>query len=326
MKRLGEVLPKAMSCACFEARLGDDPQVDFIACWMAKDKDQHALSRCRSPRERPPAGLGGPDWDRVFRFCEDWADPASILHSQVPFIWLEFDIKAPPPAVPSPFLIFCVQPRFMDGPLAPVAPSVKTSPATTDRYRRLLRRGLSPLLDQPLSSDVEENLVRCDALLPESGHTLHVAPHNTRGRSSFRIVIAVSRDELPDYLRRIGWPGSMEQLSELLPAMFGTSSDLNVDLDVGSEVLPTIGLHSYYPTNDVRCQALLDQLVARGSCTPEKRDAALGWPGKSEMTLSGHKWPTTLYRTLEVKLVCRPKEPVVAKVYLIFEHRLALFA
>jgi hypothetical protein len=326
INRIAGSLPEAISCACVECRLNDNPQVDFIACSMARDGGRAALAAYPSQSEPGGGPLSGDEWKRVFSFCAEWSNPESILYKKVPFIWLEFDINRPPPAVPNPFLIFCLQPGFMQGPLKENRPEGRVDPASVEEQRRLMRAGLAPLLKRPLDPRVEERLAVCARELPESGHIAHLAPHNTRGLDSYRLVLSISRDELPDYLRRIGWPGSMDALSNLLSSMFNLSSGLDVDLDISDTVLPTIGMSSYNPIGDPRWRRLLDTLVDQGVCSPAKREAALQWPGRSEVTLPGHKWPSELNRTLEVKVVYRKGEPLLAKVYLVFEYKLALFA
>lgn len=326
INRVAGSLPESISCACLECRLNDNPQVDFIACFMARDGGRAVLTTHPAQRTPTRESLASDPWRRVFNFCTEWSNPESILYQQVPFIWLEFDMNEPPPAVPDPFLIFCLQPSFMQGPLKETRPEGRVDPASVEAQRRLMRAGLAPLLSRPLDPRVEERLAACARALPGTGHLVHLAPHNTRGLDSYRLVLSISRDELPDYLMRIGWPGSMAVLSDLLSSMFNLSSGLDVDLDIGDTVLPTIGMSSYNAIGDPRWRRLLDTLVARGVCTPAKREAALRWPGRSEVTLPGHKWPSELQRTLEVKVVYRQGEPLLAKVYLVFEHKLALFA
>lgn len=319
-------LPESISCACVESRLNDNPQVDFIACSLARDGGRTQLTNHLAPSDGSREPLKSDLWRRVAGFCAEWSSAGSLLHQKVPFIWLEFDMNRPPPVVPDPFLIFCLQPGFMKGPLAERRPEGRVDPASAEAQRQLMLAGLAPLLTRPLDPRVEERLTACARALPTTGHLAHLAPHNTRGLDSYRLVLAISRDELPEYLRRIGWPGSMDVLSDLLSSLFNLSSGLDVDLDISDTVLPTIGMSSYNPIGDPRWRRLLDALVARGACTPEKREAVLRWPGRSEVMLPGYKWPTELHRTLEVKVVYREGAPLLAKVYLVFEHKLALFA
>jgi hypothetical protein len=319
VRRVASALPEVTSSACLECRLGPgDDRIDFMVCVMA-DEGRAALA-AGSPLLRESAA-----WSRAFDLGAAWAEPGSILHAQVPFVWLEVDVLGPPPEVPPPFVFFCVQPHFMAGPLGAREPGGPLAARASHDFSALAGNALSLLLGHPLAPPVERTLARCFEALPPSGHVLHVAPLDSRGLDGIRLVHFMPKGELLGYLERIGWPGSMRDVGGTLAALYPHTSHVGFHLDVGEEVSPMIGMQVYHPGADPRWEHPLEWLCARGVCTADKRAAVLGWPGKEHLTLPHHRWPSIAYRTLEIKVVSRPDAPMEAKVYLGFGHNFSLF-
>src|SRR5688572_26808216 len=75
---IGEALHPAACCAAFECRLTDgDDRVDYLACVQVDQRPELATLL-----DRPAcAGIGD--------FVRDWIDPGSVLHANVPLLWLE---------------------------------------------------------------------------------------------------------------------------------------------------------------------------------------------------------------------------------------------
>ena len=72
---------------------------------------------------------------------------------------------------------------------------------------------------------------------------------------------------------------------------------VDLDLDVGSAILPKIGLECYLdqlPGFEPRWQLFLDELVKDGVCIPEKRDALLSYEG-----ISNEKSASALFCSFE---------------------------
>ena len=59
-------------------------------------------------------------------------------------------------------------------------------------------------------------------------------------------------------------------------------------------MLPRVGMEGSFsrlPRREPRWRELLDRLVARGLCPPEKRDALLAWPGYDTFWSASGAWP-----------------------------------
>jgi hypothetical protein len=321
-------LPEAAYCACFECRLApDEDRVDFLVCVLAEDGGGEALAGALGSRVGAALGTA-PAWQRVFDFCREWTHAETTLHEQVPFIWLEFDLPHTGAARPEPFLFFCVQRYFRSDPLRLLGVSGAQEVGMAATYRQVLEQALAILLGHPVARTTERMLFACFDELPAGGHVLHVAPLAVRGtglEDTVRVVLTLPIAEVEDYLGRLGWRGPWGEVHEVLAALHHDAGDVGVQLDVGASPLPVLGIQFYYAARDPRWQSLLDELVARGACSPAKRDAVLSWPGRQRLTLPGHRVPSDLQRELELKLVCRLGRRPEAKAYLGFGAHLALF-
>jgi len=101
---------------------------------------------------------------------------------------------------------------------------------------------------------------------------------------------------------------------------------VGVNLDVGDEIGPRVGVELYRPTpahEDPSLKRLLTMLVAVDACTAAQQAALEEWP-----TPDGDDAPNPrvgLRRQLLVKLVFEPRAAVRAKAYLAFTPQAKLF-
>ncbi|HZI06061.1 MAG TPA: hypothetical protein VEZ71_18670 [Archangium sp.] len=309
-------LPDTFQNVAFECRLGQTlSRMDVLAC-ATRAEGREPLSAFLAERRASSRPLS-PAWERLSALCEEWSDPASPLHEQLPLIWLEFD--NPPEhrsAPPDPFTFLCVQPDYVDRPLVRAPP---------DTSWRLVERGLAPLLGRPLSPGLAARVRSCFEALPSRGYVLHAASLESRGQDAVRLVLTFPAAEIPGYLERIGWPGPRDELAALLDAACIGFDTVGFSLDIGERVQPVFGMECYWFGADPRFLPLFELLIQRGACTPEKRDAAMAWPGRERRVLPGDQWPSTLDRMLQLKLVYRPGTPLEAKAYLGLSCRFSLF-
>ncbi|WP_437970527.1 hypothetical protein WMF04_15115 [Sorangium sp. So ce260] len=318
-------LPAAASSAAVECRLGASERVDLLVCWTAAEGGHRALAGRRADLEL----LATPAWARVVAFCAEWADPGSLLHRGVPLLWLELDlpdVEARSPPVPAPYPFPCIDPALPGGvaPARPGEASAASAGAAIPDQAGVIRRALALLLGEPVPPAVDGALLRCIARLPSSGRAVHVAPLAVRGSAAVRLVVAVAKDDVPGYLARIDWPGSIADIEVLLDSMVPFTSHVSFHLDVGAAVEPMLGLEISYPVVDLRWATVLDRLVALGACSPDKRDAILAWPADAR-SWPGRGWPTRLRQGVMLKLVHRPGAPLEAKAYLGITPYVALF-
>jgi len=234
-------------------------------------------------------------------FLVNWLDP-------VRSIWLEFDLDREPPSVRSP--IVCAK--------LPVG----MSPAW-------IADTLLPALNgQPPSAKQRDLILACLEAMPEPASLLYVFNLQARGTDAVRLeIFGMTPDQIPGYLRSVA-SGSVPGVAEIVP-IFEEVERLHLSLDVGSEISPRIGIEGSYPrqpAREPRWEIFFARLVAQGLCTPEKRDAALAWPGYDSFWTAPERWPLAesgvqghCVRALShVKVVCLPGRGSEAKVYLAF--------
>lgn len=324
LRGVARELPDAWYCLALEARLtSDDPRVDLLVCALADDGGRRELlaGLSRLVTSHPPSSA----WHRIHHFCTEWAREGSALHQDVPFIWLEFDLPPGSRGPAEPFLFFCTQRDFLTSPFGYL--KALTGDVTTQaRQLRLIDDGLSLLLGQRPWPAVLDRVSTCLAALPLAGHLLHVAPLSLRSLDAVRLVLTLPRGEVLTYLQAVEWPGRLDEVRSLLEGLHAESPMVGIQLDVGAVVGGTLGMQFYFSGPDARWTTLIDALVDRGLCAPSKRGAAVSWPGKETVTLSSRAWPVGLRRELEIKLVCRPDQPPLAKAYFGMGADFVLFA
>lgn len=307
-------LPAVASGGAVECRLGASSRVDLLMYLLAEEGGARAL--LRRSAENAPALLATPAWRGILDFCAAWAEPGSMLHAGVPVFWLEFDVEGEAPMPPAPLPFPCVERHLLD----------ESSPEEQDGAERaaclaVIRQSAALLLGRPLAPATARVMDRCLERLPPRGRALHVAPLATRGRDAVRLVVSLPKDEVDAYLARIEWPGDKGAIEELLATMYGDARRVAIHLDVTTVVEPILGLELFHPPGDPRWEPLLGELVARGACMPDKRDALLQWPASASVRPPQHRWPSRIETTILVKLVARPGEPLEAKAYLGFTRR-----
>ncbi|MDI1482735.1 hypothetical protein [Polyangium sp. y55x31] len=299
-------LPRAASGIALECRLEENPRVDFLMYLLARSGGPQAFLR------HAPA-LESRAWRGVFDFCAEWAEPASLLHDEVPALWLEFDVRGDSVVAPQPLPFPCIERHIGD----------EQPPEEQDEHGRavcldILDRATSLLLGRPLPCATFDTAARLARRLPRRGRVLHVAPLASRGVDALRLVATIPRDELPAHLDRIEWPGARPELEPLLAAMVPANTRMGFHLDISDRVLPTLGLELHHAPGDPRWRPILDELVARGVCTSDKRDALLQFPPYARLALPEHRAASPVSTTLGIKLVLAPDEPLAAKAYLGF--------
>jgi hypothetical protein len=310
--------PDALSTLYFECRLGaEDTRVDFLMCVRADDGGREAL--LAQSRDR----RGGPLWEGVFAFGEEWIHPDSPLCAGVPSLWLEFDIDAPPSEELRPFAMVCVQPSFLREPVHQWAWDAEARGNTW----RLAQRALELLGRGPMRPAVSRTVLGCFEHLPPEAHMTYVGPLAARRSEAVRLVLTLRREHLEEYLARIGWPGAFSPLRELMWDRLGFPDRVELHMDVGETVLPTISFGIHFPER-LEADGLRHQLapvVEQGLCTEDKGAALLRWPGRERVTLRGHQWPSYVERGLDIKLVHHPDAPPSVKAYLSACGRFAFF-
>ncbi len=321
LERLARLMPP-VSASGFECRLGaPDPLADFGVRFLAADGSRAVLAgREDAPFHLPGFLLEHPVWRRLRDFGARWDTPGTRLHAEVGDIFLEFDVAGPPPEVPIPsfFIEYDKQARHR---------------------RETMEEALGLLWGEPLSPAVGERVGACLEALPAGAKVSAVGAMFSRRFEGVRLCLyGLGPRSIPEYLARVGWPGEPEALAAQLAGVADRVERFSLCFDVGTRVLPRVGVELHLAENlqedGARWRLLLERLVEQGLCLPSKRDALLGWLGHThtrahEATMPEHLRAVAraqqpellcafLRRLNHVKLVHAPGQPTEAKAYLGF--------
>ena len=316
--------------ALFECRLGadaPDAAVDFALCVGSAPGEREACARALE-RTRPAPGTPPA---RLAAAMAEWADRSTPLGRVANVIWFEFDLagRRDDAVCPSPFF---AEHRATDEPLAsPVA------------ERPTVDLVFGALTGAPLSLRAARMLDRCLASLPPGAGIRIFGVWIARAGAAVHLAVhGLPRGAVAGYLRTVGWAGDHAAVAEAEALLTPFADSLALALDVGDGgVRPRVGLElrlARQPTEESRWDGLLARLVERRLCRPERRAAALAWPGvrlappaleaphlAAQRALLGPRvLPIIRRRINHAKLVVRADGSLEAKAYFGFGLRAAM--
>lgn len=314
--------PSALSrCIDLECRLGSDqPSSDFLFCVTRREREQ-----LQTPVEfeaLPPGLLALPLWQRILRFTKAWSDSSSELYHKVLMVWFEFDLEpgsAGRDALAAPGF-------FLGSKEFPASAGVLGA-----EHEWFYKAALPMLAGEPLPAAVEANLRRVSTCLPTGVGIYQIGVFFARQVPHLRACLTGIRPEhLPAYLRKIGYGEDLSDLEDILGAL-APLCDVHLDIDVGEQIGPKIGLEcaprrDRLPVMAENSARLLDWLARSGLCSPAQQEALLLYPGVEPFDgpdVSGSTaaalattQPMLVRELSHIKVVYRPGAPLTAKAYL----------
>lgn len=310
IQTLARVLPP-FSLAGFESRLGvAQPVVDLLVRFSCMQLNL------------PAEFLAYPAWQALDSFCQEQRNPHCFTYDKVHHIWLEFDLDRPPEPVPIPCLFLSLN-----------TVTVADTRSLIEMARRIPNYSISPA--------IESNLQLCAQSLPPNAKIEHLGAMLSRPGKAVRTVITgIRAEQIPDYLAKIGWSDPTNQLESLVSSLCEHVDSIGIlDLDVGDEIAPKIGLECFIHKQsnyEDRRQLFLNYLVDNNLSTPAKSNALLSWSGLTQKSPDTELWPDNLtlgdlflgarahsvfWRSLNhIKISYQPGKPLDAKAYLAFGH------
>lgn len=299
----------------FECPLGADAErVDFLFC-STRDEGHTQVLAATAPRAADPA------WQAVRALCKAWNGPDAELDG-LHNLWLEFDVGSQPQthAVERPSLFFGLQPRSAGPALASRALGVVEPAALAGARAALLRR----LFDA----------------LPDSAYVFQIGVMLARDAPAIRVCVRqIDVEGVARLLTRLGWAGDRTALGDLIASLALRAERVDLDLDLGDEVGPRIGLECYPGSDDAvaaRLSALTDWLLARELCSTQQAAALVRYQGLTHPRAVSTPWPASWLTVARargdayescvcrwvhhVKLVFEAGAPRAAKAYLAAEH------
>lgn len=305
----------------FECRLSSDTsQVDFQQCIVPDESELRSLQQAIAMTS---SGSIPTDtrWSQLQNFLAQWQ---SSLHA-IPEIWLEYDRDNSSSFLPLPAIFFGFPQEKI--------PTIDTYAIATKSLNLLLGdRGLDKWQD---------NLEQCFRACPHEVFVSHIGVMLSRNSPALRVNVKhLQPDSMTNYLQDIGWQQETQELETLMQQLLEFVDFFTLCLDVGQLIYPQIGLECILhgqPPHESRWAMLLDFLVKRGLCSPEKQEALLSWPGQTNPLNAKAFWPSDLIaasllqpkerftvfdrRLSHIKISWRPKGIREAKAYLWFEHQ-----
>ena len=299
--------------AGFECRLDKSSRVDLLV---------------KLPKQTPDLAerfQQSPAWQAFGEFYREWRATASYLHRSVENLGLEFDLVGQPTQVPVPCILLDINQQM-----------VSNAQELIDLCGNLRSR----LPNYPVIPKLESQLRLCANSLPNGAKITNLGIMLPRPVEAIRVVVrGIPPQQFSEYLRKIGWSEPTNTLSSLVSSLSEFVDSLVLSFDLGETVHPQIGLECHLqqqPQPDRRWALFLEHLVAKGLCTPDKKEALLAWPGLSQKTDNPQLWPADLtwgdrfvgskgfslfWRTIyEIKIVYNPSNLLSAKAYLAFGH------
>lgn len=194
----------------------------------------------------------------------------------------------------------------------------------------VIRAATRALVDVSGAQADVRDVLDCVNMLPEGAYVLHIGVFPARSATAIRLVIqGIDDDAVPGFLKRAGWSGSTADLRDFmastLPRPHATHPNrvAGIAFDViGARVGPRIGLE--YPVNGMvrfgrerLAEPFLQQLVALGLCSEEKRSSLQDWPGLTLEQAPGRDLILVLRTVNHAKIVHEPSRAPEAKAYLL---------
>jgi hypothetical protein len=250
-----------------------------------------------------------PVWQQIQKFCGEWADPSSLLHYFISDLWLEFDSKLDGDTstnnIPIPGLFFGVT-------------SPPDNSGISFNYSWIWEQAMPSLLGTPLPPALEKKFIDCIKRLPPRTSIFQVGLMFSRTVEAIRLCLVGSPSELLPYLNEIGWTGQLAEVEKLVNSLSGCVDGIILDLDIGEQIYPRIGIEGIFLTRYQACvngqwESLLDYLTSQGLCAKETKDALLKYSGYSLVKRLGDR---IYVRGLNhIKLIYQSGQPLASKIY-----------
>ena len=262
----------------FECRLGDfDSRSDWAFAISGIEGDRQVLANLIGNGNFPPQLSLRPEWKQIADFAKVWVDPNSILQQKIQCFWLEFDMPDPLPEIMVPSVFF--------GP-EKLSPKVSTNDVT--QYKWLIDSALPLLKGRFLSKSMERQLLNCIQRLPPNASIQFVGVMLSRSTNGLRLYIKrLYPEQILPYLKSLGWSDETGEFSSLISELKDKADRFVIGFDVNTEGIgPKIGIECSFTSNrfhhETRWSNLLNYLVKKGLCLPEKRDALLVYSGMAD--------------------------------------------
>ena len=234
-------------------------------------------------------------------------------------LWMEFDLPALEGAIQDVLPVPGIFVEWRHG---------ATMRASTEEHVARAHSVFTHLGDRRICTVVCESARRAIETLPASAYPHYVGVFVARGAETLRLcLVGLERDAILPYLVRCRWPGDMDAVAHLLhqasrrPRATGDGALSIVNIDVGAEMCPTLGLELAVESH-AKCRStapVIEWLTEQGWATGVASTALDSWAGTSLVSLPHHLWRSIVTRRVNHVKLTLHATCVEAKVYLAAE-------
>lgn len=337
IKAIASILPQSLTNFFgFEYRLGNNTSsTDFLICTSADEAGKKVLGNNGDYSIHLPSFLmQQPEWQNLTNFSQAWNQTSSPLSNLVHNVWLEFDIDETISTTPIPSVFFGLLPTKSKAQNAELLTNY------VHPWQWVSETALPLLLNRQLPEKVKDKILQCFDNLPPDAYIFQIGLMLARKVDAVRLCIRnIQPQAIIPFLKSMNWLGCTDNLSKLLKELETVVDRIDLDIDVGENIYPKIGLECYLanqPSLQPKWNLFLDYLVIKGLCTPEKQHKLLTYPGyvrKRDFSqalsvgtsklnqLLGNKYEIVFFKGLHhIKLTYQNQEVLEAKAYLYVSH------
>ena len=295
----------------FECKLGPQAEGAVFILKIPPHPGREIISGTHKNIKLPQKVLSDSAWQRVREFSLRWADEGSALHRNVQSTWLEFDANSRCDEATLHKVFFFLE---------EYSNREKTDQSGLD-YKWVSSTAIRLLRGEPLAANVTSNLARCFNEASGRAQVLQVGLNPSQIDVIKLGLYPYSKDQFLKYLEAIGWAGPAGELEAIVEPLyrFYDEGQVCLSIDVGEVVHTKVGIEFYFNglSQSERQRAwpkLLGELVEKGLCAADKRDALLRFPGYS---IEDFLYRRVFFRGLHhIKVVYQPGLPPQAKAYI----------
>ena len=265
------------------------------------------------------------EWQQISNFANEWSNKESELNDKIQCFWLEFDMPEKAPTSPLPSVFF--------GP----SKIAKNKSKGKDPYKWITDLAIPLLKGQKTSKKISDLINDSISKMPDNGTIFQIGTMLSRKINAIRIHINKLRpDQIVPYLKDIGLNYDTSELEKYLKEFEELADRFVVSFDITENGIgDKIGIELSFISNDFnnieRWGKLLDYLVEKNMCLPEKKEALIKYSSVEEETVINGAImrpiaSATLYENdltksnvvryiNHIKIVYKPGKQIIAKAY-----------
>jgi len=261
--------------------------------------------------------------DPVLEDLRRWYEQDEVAARFHPSVWLEVDgpLRGERPGW-SQGVSVCLD-RYIGTPRAHdvatlAVPAVRTLPLAESLWSAC---GASRYPSRPLERAI-------GAAVAHGGFVRHLSVMRGRQGCPGKVYASLPKSALREFLRDVGWPGSIEGANSLAALVCSESARVNLDLEMREEITERIGFELFGDpdaSTDPRRGLPLERARSCELIGTAQVAALQRWASSEARCLGTDLWPSRLTRRLDLKFVLHAQHRLELKAYLGFAANQGIF-